>query len=226
LNLIKKYLQKKFLSTNKKITKQDFFYGFLLSPVAALILVNFIYLIKVISFDLDNVNQLSSKDIILHSVPFLLGFAALLNYSYLVYKYKCFYMSVSGNLIMRSLIFLLFLIAGSFLFEKFDNSMIAMAIFFNFLIIVISMANGKPDIFQNSSGNNPMSFRLVFIDLNLGKVTVFLKNMNILYYSEYVMIVHHKINYSDVSIFEDQFNKKLYDFNKDEINVVTMYALN
>jgi hypothetical protein len=103
--------------------------------------------------------------------------------------------------------------------------MIAAAIFCNFLIIVISLVNGKQDIFQNSSGNIPMSFRLVFIDLNLGKVTAFLKNMNILYYSEYVMIGQYKINYSDVSMIERQFNKKLYDFNKDEINVVTMYAL-
>jgi drug/metabolite transporter (DMT)-like permease len=213
-------------SSNKTISKKDFFYGFLLSPVAALLLVNSIYLIKVISFDFDNVNQLSSKDIILQSVPFLLGFVALLNYSYLMYKYKCFYMSISGDLIMRSLIFILFLLLGSFLFKKFSTSMIAAAIFCNFLIIVISLVNGKPDIFKNSSGNIPMSFRLVFIDLNLGKVTAFLKNMNILYYAEYVMIGQYKINYSDVSMMESAFNKKLYDFNKDEINVVTMYALN
>jgi hypothetical protein len=69
-------------------------------------------------------------------------------------------------------------------------------------------------------------FKLAFIDFdNLDKVVTFINKSNIFYYTQYVKINGYKISYPDITIFENQFNKRLYDFNKDEINVVTMYAL-
>lgn len=62
---------------------------------------------------------------------------------------------------------------------------------------------GKSDI-VNYSPVNAMYFRLVFIDFKtLGKVTTFVKNMNIFYYADYAMFKHYKINYKDVSMLEN-----------------------
>lgn len=49
--------------------------------------------------------------------------------------------------------------------------------------------------------------------------------MNVFYHHNHVVINGYKLNYHDVGIFEAQFNKKLYDFDQDELNVVTMYSI-
>lgn len=222
MNLIKNYLQKYFVKKNDVMTKKDIFYGFLFSPLACLIFTNFVYLMKAIPFYF--INQLSWQANIIMSVPFLMGFIVLLIYSRVIYKQKCFYMSISGDLFIRFLIFILFLLVGSLLIAQFDVKNIFIALFLNFLIIVIYFLYGKSDI-VNYSPVNAMYFRLVFIDFKtLGKVTTFVKNMNIFYYADYVRFQQYKINYKDVSMLENQFNKKLYDFNQDELAVVTMYA--
>lgn len=225
MNLLKNYLQNKFIKTNEVMTKKDIFYGFLFSPLSGLILTNFVYLMKAIPFYFSNINQLGWQENVIMSVPFVVGLIALLIYARLMYKHKCFYMSVSGSLFARLLTFILFILIGSFIVAKLNASMIFMILFVNFLIIVIYLLYGKSNIVNYSSVNNPISFRLVFVDVKaLGKVTTFVKNMNIFYYADYVMLKQYKINYKDVSMLENQYNKKLYDFSPDELAVATMYA--
>lgn len=214
-------------SNVNEITKKDIFIGMMSSPITLLIIVTVIYFIKMIGYYLSDDTSLSMT--IALNAPFLMSLFPFSIYSYFIYKYKTFYISFTGNLIITSLS----LIAStslclliSFLPNKYLQLIcfifIMTVIFVSFMIFI----GAKKAAFQLEDLNMIKKFKLAFIDFNnFNKVITFINNSNIFYYNKYIKINGYKLSYADLNIFEDQFNKKLYDFNKDELNVLTMYAL-
>lgn len=70
------------------------------------------------------------------------------------------------------------------------------------------------------------NFKLVFFNCkDFEHIIVFIRNIKITYCSEYILFQRYKISYYDAFNIDLQFDKKLYDFNKDELDVLTMYAI-
>lgn len=210
-----------------EITKKDIFIGIISSPITLLIIVTLVYSIKMIGYYLSDETSFSMT--IALNIPFLMSIFPFSIYSYFIYKYKTFYISFTGDLIITSLSFIAYTslcLLISFLSDKYLQLICFMfimtVIFVSFMIFI----GAKKAAFQLEDLNTNKKFKLAFIDFNnFDKVVTFINKSNIFYYTQYVKINGCKISYSDINIFENQFNKKVYDFNKDEMNVVSMYLI-
>jgi hypothetical protein len=210
-----------------EITKKDIFIGVMSSPITLLIIVTLVYSIKMIGYYLSDDTSLSMT--ITLNTPFLMSLFPFSIYSYFIYKYKTFYISFTGDLIITSLSFIAYT-SLCLLISLLSNKYLEL-IWFIFMITVIFVSfmiflGAKKAAFQLEDLNTNKKFKLAFIDFNnFDKVVTFINKSNIFYYTQYVKINGCKISYSDINIFENQFNKKVYDFNKDEMNVVSMYLI-
>ncbi len=211
-----------------EITKKDIFIGVISSPITLLIIVTLVYSIKMIGYYLSGDTSFSMT--IALNTPFLMSLFPFSIYSYFIYKYKTFYISFTGDLVITSLSFIAYT-SLCLLISLLSNRYLEL-ICFIFMITVLFVSfmiflGAKKAAFQLEDLNMIKKFKLAFIDFNnFDKVITFINKSNVFYHNKYVKINGYKLSYADLNIFESQFNKKLYDFNKDEINVVTMYALN
>lgn len=210
-----------------EITKKDIFIGVISSPITLLIVVTLIYSMKMIGYYLSGYTSLSMT--VALNTPFLMSLFPFSIYSYFVYKYKTFYISFSGNfsitvlslIASTSLCLLMSLLPNKYL-QLICFIFIITVIFVSFMIFI----GAKKATFQLEDLNMNKKFKLAFIDFNnFDKIVTFINKSNIFYYTQYVKINGCKISYPDIHIFENQFNKKVYDFNKNEMNVVSMYLI-
>lgn len=228
MNLIKNYITRLLKKSNvNEITKKDIFIGIISSPITLLIIVTLIYSIRMIGYYFSDYTSFSMT-IALHT-PFLIFLFPFSIYSYFVYKYKTFYISLAGDSVLTSLSFIAYT-SICLLMSLLPNNYLQLMCFIYIMTVIfvtfmIFFIGGKA-AFQLEDLNTIKKFKLALIDFNsFDKVITFINNSNIFYYNKYVKINGYKLSYADLNIFEDQFNKKLYDFNKDEMNVVSMYLI-
>jgi hypothetical protein len=214
-------------------TSKDIFIGVITSPITFLIITIMVYSIKTIGHFLslpESNNLLMFK----YSVPFLISLLPIVVYCYFIYKYKTFYVSFTGRpvLLLLSIIaftFMLFLILVSSNLELIGTVLLfASLLLSSILVFFISFSSSKNTLLKLDALNFTKRSKIAFVDLyNYDlSILIFIKKPNIFYQEKYIQINGYKVSYQDVSIFEDQFNKKLYDFNKDELEIMTMYAFN
>lgn len=228
LKKIKNYVSDLLTKKNdKEITKKNILIGFLTSPFIMLIIANILYGLTLSILYKNKKEMFDVSIILLTSWPFLVFCLPMSIYSYFIYKYKTFYMSYIGNPLAIVLGVALLLTLNLFFVIK--GNIFATVYYISFVNIFVGylcFLSVKKALSQLDNLNTIDKFKFAFIDDNMDKVVAFINKLSIFYYSKYVVINGYKLSYQDVDIFENQFNKRLYDFNKDEINVVTMYALN
>lgn len=224
-NYIKILLKKDTVDT---ITKKDIFIGILTSPMILLVIATFIYLAKIIEYSISNVINVNSPLSLYLTIPILMFMVIFSIYAYFIYKDKTFYLSFTGSIIMPVLSLIMLISLSSFILTSTNLKIICISIgVFNIYVAFMSFFSAKKAAFQLKDLNIIKKFKLAFIDFNnFNKVVIFINKYNIFYYTEYVKINGYKLSYADITILENQFNKKVYDFNKEELDVVTMYALN
>jgi len=212
--------------SDKKITKKNILIGFLTSPFVMLIIANIIYGLNLIILYEDKKEIFDLSIILIVSWPFLMFCLPMSIYAYFIYKYKTFYMSYIGD--PEAIGFGILLLTTMNIFFVTKGHILATVAYISFVNIFISFLcflSVKKAVFQLDNLNTINKFKFAFVDNNKDKVVTFINKLNIFYYNQYVIIDGYKISYQDVDIFENQFNKKLYDFNKNELNVVTMYSI-
>lgn len=224
---IKQYIKNCFTTkSDKKITKKNILIGFLTSPFVMLIIANIIYGLNLIISYKEKKEIIDLSIILFTSWPFLMFCLPMSMYAYFIYKYKTFYMSYIGDPRAIGLGVVLLLTMSVFFVTK--GHILATGAYISFINISVSylcFLSVNKALSQLDNLNTIDKFKFAFVDDNLDKVITFINKLNIFYYKKYVVIDGYKISYQDVSVFEDQFNKKLYYFNKDELNVITMYSI-
>lgn len=217
-----------FNDKNIIITKKYIFLNLIFSPVILVFLFNIICLSKFLFFHITIKTQIP---VVIHAlifIPYLSFIMFILTYGIFIYRTKSLFVAITGSNYIKFLIIGFSLIFLSIPFKFFNPIIFIFLSLMNLIFIVFAFINKGEFIGHFHNLKDSSKFKLIFADVghDLSGVVTFLNNMKVFYHHDYIMLDGYKLSYQDSNIFENQFNKKVYDFNQDEINVVTMYALN
>lgn len=224
------YYKKKLGSSfNKTITKKDIFYGMLLSPFTILICINIVYLTRILTLF-----HFKGNEFIPLCVPLFLCICPALFYCYQSYKQRMVYLLKQDNknnkflsLLFITMLCLLFFITDGFF-------LVFLILVFNAIIFVLLYLhytlnqhlfyniNIDENVFFNDINKIPLAILNPYNDT---VYLTFLFDMKFFFHSQYIVFKGYKISYADITSLEFNFNKKLYDFNDEELKVVEMYAI-
>lgn len=231
MSLIKNYLKKIGSSSNKTISKKDFFLGIISSHFVILICINIIYLINVTSLSYKN-----ERAIILFLMPVIMCIIPLSFYCYNVYKQEMLYLFIRNkkNNNLLSLFFIIssclvyFIPPDLFLFLLIIslNSTVCVLIYLHYHLnygALYSLRIGDKFVFLD--GLNKIKIAIINPSDDTQHLT-FLLDMKFFFHHRYVVFKGYTISYSDIYNLELNFNKTLYNFNDDELKIVEMYAIN
>lgn len=217
-----------FLVGNHHINKKSFVFGVLLSPLLMALFSNVFYISKTISIYSSTNEQFSFWLNFSASISLIISTLTLWFFLYVSIKKKSSFMIMFGDTMA------FFTACGlgiSFIIVFFQEFNIFFCLGITFLNGIVFALN--PLYYSTSNTSTYLkqlentNFKFIFYNTQKNyRILVFFNNLQIHYYPDFVIIDQYKVNYHDISLFENQFNKRLYNFNRTEIDVVKMYAIN
>lgn len=210
--------------TDTSVSCVDILFSFVFSPFMILLLFNFINIFKSLTITVIKEDDLLWK--YMFYLPLTSFLFLLFVYSFYMYKHRSIFMYSLGRPVLKLVGVLMFVFFSVMSYEKIHICFATILLVVNIFSVVSLIGSNLivSENIRNSKDNN--QFKITFLSLEgEQRGFTFLRNIRILYYSTHVLLDQYKISYKDVSLFEHQFSKKLYDFDKDELNVVKMYAL-
>lgn len=212
---------------NVVVTKRYILLNLIFSPLLIIFLFNIICLSKIFIIYKATTNPIPSNVNNLILISFISFFLTIIIYGFSIYRRKSLFISFVGSDFIKVLnvgVAILFIALAC---QNF-NFMFFMFIFLtNLVAIMLSFVNNRKFTEHHHDFKTIDKFKLVFTNVdNFDRIVTFFNNMDIFYHCNHVIINGYKLSYNDVAVFETQFSKKLYAFDKDELAVVTMYAFN
>lgn len=211
---------------NVTVTKKYILSNLIFSLPVAILLFNIICFSKIFIIYMATINPISfdiNLRIFMSIASFILTIAI---YGFFVCNTKSLFVSFVGSGFIKILSVVASLIVISIALQSFNFIIFFFIVLINLVAIMTVFINNRKFTEHVHNFKSINKFKLIFVDVdNFDRIVTFLNNMNVFYHRNHVVINGYKLSYQDVSVFEDQFNKKLYDFNQDELNVVTMYSI-
>jgi hypothetical protein len=211
---------------NVTVTKKYILFNLIFSPPIVILLFNIICFSKIFVIYKATIKPISfeiNMCVLISVISFILGAAI---YGLFAYRKKSLFISFVGSSFIKILSVLASFVVISLALQPFNFMIFIFVILINLVAIMIVFTNNRKFTEHVHDFKSIDKFKLIFTDVdNFDRIVTFINNMNVFYHSNHVVINGYNLSYQDVSVFEDQFDKKLYDFNQDELNVVTMYSI-
>lgn len=215
-----------FDKNNVVLTKKYAIFSVLVSPLVAVTYFNIICIPKIFSFYMAVETTTPLKTIIGLWVPIVSFLISLLTYCLLFYKTKSFFVSLIGSPFVKCLNFIFFGVLIFITLLPFEPALYIIIFSVNIIFILASLITAKTYLSANYEFNHIDRFKLIFLNVNeFTHVVTFIDNMKIVYHIDCVFFDSFRLSLQDVDFFERNLNKKFYNFDKNDLNVVTMYAL-